>query len=189
MTGVLILPALLLEWHNRKKKSILHSPILYIAPLGLLAYMIFLQVNFRDALYFWHAQPVFGAERSSGSIIFFPQVVWRYIKMFASVSYKTETFWITFSELIFTLATITMLIIGHIRKIRLSYLVFSWLILLLPTFTGTFSSMSRYVLSAFPIYICLGLISNKYLKIILMILFVILLSLYSILFTRGHWVA
>jgi len=82
-----------------------------------------------------------------------------------------------------------LLVIGYIKRIRISYLIFSFLAITIPTFTGTFSSMPRYVLVAFPLFIVLGLIKNKLMKIFLLSIFFLLLSIFTLLFTSGHWVA
>ncbi len=168
---------------------ILHSPILYLVPLGLIIYMIYLQFAFGDALYFWHAQPVFGAQRSGGGIILLPQVLWRYFKIITSVPIDSESFWIPLLELVSTLGAITALIVGYFKKIRQSYLIFSYLSVLIPTFSGTFSSMPRYILAAFPIFIVLGMIKSRLIKIFLLACFTILLITLIILFTNGHWVS
>ena len=208
LVGIFLLPALLWEWHrnikytNNKLNSkdlfsktlhstfnILHSPILYLVPLGLISYMCYLQYKFGDFLYFWHAQPVFGAQRSGEGMILLPQVIFRYLKILLSIPTSSLIFWTSFSELLFCLVVILLLLIAHRLRIRLSYLIFSWLALLAPTLTGTFSSIPRYVLVVFPIYIVLGLIKNKILKVLILTIFFILLSLYTILFTSGHWVS
>ena len=190
LTGIFLLPALLWEWHKNKiKNKILSSPILYLVPLGLVSYMIYLQFKFGDWLYFWHAQPVFGAERSGSGIILLPQVIWRYLKILFYVPLTSEMFWISFLEVLFTLFSIILLVIAHLKKVRVSYLIFSWLAIIIPPLTGTFSSMPRYILVAFPIFISLGLIHNKYYKIILLAVFCLLLSALTILFTGGHWVS
>src|SRR3989338_656715 len=81
LVGIFLLPALFWEYLQDKSNvrgqllNVLKSPILYIAPLGLISYMIYLQINFGDALYFWHAQPIFGASREGSNIILLPQVL------------------------------------------------------------------------------------------------------------------
>ena len=216
LAGIFLLPALLWEWQQEKLKikneklkmtiknsklskyylrflhfafCILHSPTLYLVPLGLIVYMVYLQLTFGDWLYFWHAQPVFGAERSGQGIILLPQVIFRYFKILTSVTYTTEAFWVAFSEVFFTLFAIFMLAIGHKKKVRASYLIFSWLGVITPTLTGTFSSMPRYILIAFPIYIILGMIRNDNIKSFILILNFILMVIFTVLFTSGHWVA
>jgi Gpi18-like mannosyltransferase len=193
--GVFLLPALLWEWWeqnkglgNRQKAKIFYSPLLLII-VGIGIYMAYLQVKFGDALYFWHAQPVFGAQRSGNSIILLPQVLWRYMKILRSVPMYTETFWIPFAEMFFTLFCISSLLYAHKIKVRLSYLIFSWIAVILPTLTGTFSSMPRYVLVAFPMYIVLASIKRNSIKISLLLVFISLLVVFTGLFTRGHWVS
>ncbi len=214
--GILLLPALMWEWHieninyqisnikyNAKKSKItsifkkilhstfyiLHSPVLYLVPLGLIAYMFYLQLTFSDALMFWHVQPIFGAQRSGNDIILLPQVFWRYIKILISVNLHQIGFWIALWELLFTIFAIYLLLLAHKLKIRTSYLIFSWLSIIIPTFTGTLSSMPRYILTAFPLFIVLGTISGKYMKSVLLIISIILMLIFTALFTHGYWVA
>jgi len=77
-------------------------------------------------------------------------------------------------------------------KINWAFLVFAWGSYLLPTLTGNFSSMPRYILVCFPLFIYLAIFLEKkswpwrffYLTISL-----ILLIINLILFTQGYWVA
>jgi hypothetical protein len=208
--GIFLLPALLWEWicgdqksparnathsvaggkiKNNPLLSLFSTPMLYIAPLGLLSYMLYLQLFFGDALYFWHAQPVFGAERMGNSIILLPQVFFRYAKIFISNPVSSESFWIPMLEFASTLFAITALVWAHIRKVRLSYIIFSWFAIIVPTLTGTLSSMPRYVLVGLPIYIFLSSLKSTSAKSIIAAFFIILLSIVTVLFTAGHWVA
>jgi Gpi18-like mannosyltransferase len=198
LIGIFLLPALLWEWQkSRQKKQFSHtslfsyfkSPIIYLVPLGLMSYMIYLQYYFGDAFYFWHAQPVFGAQRSGSSIILLPQVIYRYIKIVCTNSYYTEAFWIPLFELISTIGAIVLLIIAHKLKIRKSLLIFSWFTVLVPTLTGTLSSMPRYILVVLPMYMVLAKIKNNWIKKLIILLFIILSSILTVLFTKGHWVA
>lgn len=212
ITGVFLLPALIWEWKldkfrlvnwNEQFKSnkkifqrsikiisiVMRSPILYLIPLGLISYMIYLQLTFGDALYFWHAQPVFGAQRTGGQFIFPLQVVWRYFKILTSISIKNYQFWTAFWELSSFFFALFVLVIAHIKKVRLSYLIFSWLVILIPSLTGTFSSLPRYMLTAFPIFIVIGSIHNKRILYLISIFFIVLLIIFTSNFIRGRWVA
>ncbi|MBI4991167.1 hypothetical protein HZB96_03690 [Candidatus Gottesmanbacteria bacterium] len=180
--------------HDSKK--IFHFPFstfhflpLYLVPLGLIAYMVYLQLTFGDWLYFWHVQPVFGAERSGGGLIFLPQVIYRYLKILFTVPWKQYDFWVSVWELGSVVAGFGLLVIGWLKKIRSSYLVFAFLAITMPTLTGTFSSMPRYILVAFPMFIALGLIKNKSFKILLSVVCYLLSGIFIILFTRGYWVS
>ena len=98
-------------------------------------------------------------------------------------------FWTAFYELGSFIFVLIMMILAHKQKIRKSYLKFSWLALILPTLTGTLSSMPRYILVIFPIYVVLANIRNRLIKVIITILFIILLMISTVLFTRGYWLS
>ena len=215
ITGIFLLPAILYEWYvqkqNRKSNSknsiekrqisafiktflqlitnILASPILYLIPLGLFGYMLYLQIYFHDALYFWHAQGVFGAQRNGSVIILLPQVLWRYLKILTTVSIFSQAFGAAFWEFAAFIFSTVLLFLAHVKKVRPSYLLFSWMVILIPTLTGTLSSLPRYILMAFPIFITLGLVKNQVLQFIIAFFFAILLIFLSAHFIAGLWVA
>lgn len=193
LAGIFLLPALVLEgfkYLNFNLKTILTKWLwLLLFPItGLASYIIYLKVTINDLLAFIHVQPAFGAERSGGEIILLPQVIFRYIKIFLTVPITAYQLWIAVLELSMFLSAVALLVIFW-RKIRLSYLLFSFLSIISPTFSGTLSSMPRYTLTVFPIFIALSLIKNQLLKATLLILYAILLLILTALFTRGYWVA
>lgn len=193
LTGIFLLPALGWEllsdsFHPRGVFKALRLPLALI-PVGLLSYMLYLQMKFGDWLYFWHAQPVFGAQRAGSAIILLPQVLWRYFKILTSVSFLSETFFISAVELASTAGAILLLIVGYFKKIKPSYLIFAFLSVFIPPLTGTFSSMPRYILVAFPIFIVLGMLKSRLIKGALLAVFAVLLFILTILFTNGHWVS
>lgn len=186
ITGVLLIPLYLIEAY-KSKKSINYIWAL-ITPLGILSYMYFLKSNFNNPFYFLSAQPIFGAGRSGGEIILLPQVIYRYIKIFLTTSFFSLSFLNAFLEFIFTLIPLATLLV-FVKKMRLSYWIFSVTTLLIGTLTGTFSSMPRYVLISivllFPYLITQF---RKYVKpaILASILLGIILTM---LFVRGYWIA
>lgn len=204
ISGAFLLPCLILEYIYQNNNiqsisyiknnllkisiSVIKSKFFYIVPLGLIAYMYYLKVTYNDALYFWHAQPAFGAERSIG-LILPPQVIWRYIKIVTTIEPYSYSFWYALWEGVAYLFGAVALFMGHRMRIRLSYLVFGWFILLVPGLTGTFSSMPRYLLLAFPIYIVIGSIRNKYIYGIYLVISTLLLVIFTLNFSRGLWVA
>lgn len=188
--GILLLPSLLVDYYLSKKKTKKSSVLfLFLIPLGLLMYMYYLQIKFNDPLLFWHAQPAFGAERLGSSIIFPPQVIYRYSKILLSVSVANSGFWVALFELLSLIYAFILLLIGFFKKIRISYLLFASLSILLPTLTGTLSSMPRYIVIAFPIFISLGLIKNRLLKITILFIHFVILIISVIFFTRGYWIS
>lgn len=194
LIGILLLPAILWERYTQKKdityfKKIIRFPPLYLIPLGLISYMLYLQWRFGDALLFWHVQPVFGAQRSGSAIITPFQVLWRYFKIITSVPSTQYQWWTAIYELAGFLMALFCLIAAHLKKVRLPYLIFAWLALITPVLTGTFSSIQRYILIIFPIYLALALIKTKWLKILILFLFAGLLIVSTVLFTNGFWVS
>ncbi len=197
LIGILLIPALLVElWLQKKPKSVIkfiktsRQELLAILLVsgGLLLYMRYLATHFSDALYFLHAQPVFGAQRSSEKLILLYQVFWRYTKMMFTVKPLSLLYYTVSQELILSIVFLILSIIA-LKKIRLSYAVFGALAYILPTLTGTLSSMPRYVLAAFPTFIILGHIKSKIIRFLLLTVSFSLLIINVFLFTRGYWVS
>ena len=195
LAGIFLLPALIIEWLiQRNYKVSLSSwkdmkPLLglLMVPLGLIIYMSYLAIRFGDPLYFVHAQSVFGAQRSSNEIILLPQVLWRYVKIFMTVTPNQYGFWTALWEFGVT-ALFLAAFIPMVKRIRLSYVVFSALAMILPTLTGTLSSMPRYTIVSFALFPILAMLP-KALRVILLVVFGLLLILFTILYTRGYWVS
>ena len=139
---------------------------------------------------FVHVQTFFGAGRSSDKIILLYQVFWRYFKMLVTVEKHTLTYFVVVMEFTSAVIFLTLIIFTYLKR-WYSYLIFMALAFIAPTLTGTFSSLSRYVLVLFPGFIILSLWAEKYrwLRILYPILAIPLLIFCLILFTRGYWVA
>lgn len=179
LVGLFLAPAISLG-----KRNLL--PLL-VAPLGFLAYVLYLAVEFKNPLYFLTAQSIFGQERATTQIVLLPQVIWRYIKILTTaqgLGLANAAF-----EFFMTAFAFVCLAIAWKIKIKREWLLFSFLAILTPTLTGTFTSMPRYILVAFPIYIVLAHIKSTGIKITLTIIFLLLLFITTALFTRGYWVA
>ena len=202
LVGIFILPALVVQLFadvptrqlpSSIKKNIHILVLLSLSLFGLFAFMSFLQFEFSDPLYFFHVQSEFGSGRQE-SLIFLPQTLWRGIKIVVTV--PLSRIWLTYAqELLFTVLSVLTLVVGVWRrrslKLPLSWLVFALGVVLLPTLTGTLSSMPRYILVTFPLYIIWAQFLQKY-KVtrgILMVLSLSLLIYNTVLFIQGYWVA
>ena len=167
------------------KKNRTFVPLL-IVPLGLLIYMFYLKIEFNNPLYFLTSQNVWGQERSTSQIILLPQVFWRYLKILTTtngLALLSAVFELTTT--VFALAILTF----AYKRVKTQWLVFSFLAVLTPTLTGTLTSMPRYVLVAFPIFIILAQIKSDLTKSLILFIFAIILTIATVLFTRGYWVA
>lgn len=159
---------------------------LIIIPTGLLLYMVYLKLEFGNPFLFFSSQGAFGQGRST-EIIILPQVFFRYIKLLMdSKGFALITVVLEFTS---TLFVIFLLIKAYFQKMDKSWLLYSAVAVFTPTLTGTLTSMPRYILVAFPIYVVLSRISNLNIRISLLLLFSILLFGLSVMFLRGYWIA
>lgn len=197
--GIFLLPALILEYMLQtkiEKFSILSSIRIFaknawgilLIPFGLFSYMYYLSLSVGDSLAFVHTQPAFGANRSADAIILLPQVVFRYIKIFLTVPLINYDYWVAFLEIASFFSVLIALLIG-LKKVRLSYIVYSLLAIVTPTMTGTFSSMPRYVLVAFPIFILFASLKGRFAKFLLSLISLVLFMILTMLFVQGYFVA
>ncbi len=160
--------------------------------LGVFSYILYLWKNFNNPFYFLSAQAAFQNERvfNLTHIVTPLQVVWRYFKILTQVSYSHPDFWVAVLELsAFLFGFVLLGFLTVKKKIPTKYLLFSWPALLLPAFSGTFSSFPRYLLTIFPIFIGLALIKKPVYKIAILLVFFCLLSLLTMLWLRGYWIS
>lgn len=123
--------------------------ILPLAISGLLMYMFYLWIKFGDPLMFVHVQSMFATGRTNGQIILLPQVLYRYLRIFATVPLSSSLgMRAVFEFLTFICSAIWLIKKWHILpRAQWYYVVLS---LLLPTLSGTLSSLPRYVLVLVP---------------------------------------
>ena len=184
--GIFLFPALVVEmWQQGKKKNIL--PLL-LAPAGLVVYMIFLHRTTGDSLAFLHSLPAYGVFRSDRIILLY-QVFWRYAKMLATV-HPGELIYINIVfEAVVGLIFLITSVFAFLRQ-RPSYAIFNLAAYLVPTLTGSFVFLPRYVLVCFPSFILLGqfLVSRPKLRIGYLLVSGSIFVLFLALFTAGYWV-
>jgi len=168
---------------------------------GLGSYCFYLWKTTGDPLMFLTSQPAFGANRST-HLVFLPQVVWRYLKIFFTANHNFQYYISLFEFIIFflVLTVLTFDLFKHFKfnknfklKIlnyeRLGLSLFSFTNLLLPTLTGTFSSIPRYALFSFSFFLYLAQVENKLIKIVIGVLFFIFHIIFLGLFTQGYFVS
>lgn len=188
--GVLLLPAFLIEAYQQKTKL---SKIfwIFLIPLGLGVYMIYQYITVGDPLAFYRLQKIVGEQHQSGFTLL-PQVYFRYFKMLTTVEVSNPIYQTILLEAITGVLFFTLPIIGYFKKVRLSYIFYSMVGFLSPTIQGSFSSVPRYIIVFFPSFLVLALIlikSSNILRFLVLLLFFAILTLETILFLRGYWVA
>jgi len=193
--GIIIIPVILVEWlvsiwKNKDWSKKIPWAVL-IAPIGLLSYMLFLLKKVGDPFAFFNTLASFGEQRSS-HLILLPQVFYRYMVKILPALHTTfwPTLFTTYLEFVIGLLFLIIICLSF-KKLRLSYWFFLLFGYLIPTFSGSFSSLPRYVLVLFPTYILVGLMAAKSKKVffaIATISFILLVVSFS-LFARGYWVS
>lgn len=204
IVGIFLIPALVIElWqqqHFRSKNypklalSFLKKEWRKIAMLtlglsGVAIYMLFLNHEFHDPLYFFHIQSSFGGGRQS-SLVLYPQVFFRYLKILLTVRPFDFKYYAYVQEFVFgSLGFVVVL--ATLWKTHFSYAFFSFCAFFLPTLTGTFSSLPRYALVCFSIFLLMAPYFKKHRMFFVLYLCISipLLLLNTVLFLQGYWVA
>lgn len=188
LVGVFL--GLVLVWHllSRYKTSrlfyVLSLAILCLS--GFIGYSYFLWSQFGDPLMFMHVQEMFGANRSGGELILLPQVLYRYAKMVLTVDPTTFLYQRIWLELIFFMGA-AYAWFKNLKSNTLEINLYVISSLLLPTLTGTLSSIPRYILVLTPFLLPQTM---KKSHLLLLLTFNVLLMLYLFShFAHGTFVA
>jgi len=163
---------------------------------GLLIYSFYLARNFGDPLAFYHVQEKFGAERTSQGVILLPQVIFRYLKILTTAqvnfqyfiaSFELLIFLVVFGVLVFDLYKITKNRTENFNYLSLN--LYSIAVLILPTLTGTLSSIPRYALVSYGFFFALSKIKNLWIKLSIVIIFSTFHIILFIYFLKGYFVS
>lgn len=199
VVGISLVAALAVEYilQNKLYKNINFIKYLNLMLLGLLmgfgllAYLYFMYKQTGDPLIFIHEVEIFGNQRSS-SLVLLPQVFYRYfLKILPSLNNYWPAVFSTFLELNTAVIFLGLIILGYF-KLRLSYWTYLTLGYLIPTLSGSFSSLPRYVLVLFPGFILITKILQKqsrFVQIALAAISFACLGLATAMFARGYWIS
>lgn len=199
LVGIFLLPALLFEYVLQSKvKNISLLPLrvfsrkalgIFLTPLGLVSYIYFLTITTSDSLAFVHAQPAFGAGRSRGDVILLPQVLYRYFRIFTTVSLSSYSYWIALLEILIFFISVASLYLAYKSGVRRSYIIFSFFSIFIPTLSGTLSSLPRYALSGIAMFIFFATIKSNFFRLTILLIGMMLETILAMLFLRGYFVS
>ncbi|KKP86510.1 MAG: hypothetical protein UR89_C0021G0012 [Candidatus Roizmanbacteria bacterium GW2011_GWA2_35_8] len=194
--------------YKSKLLSFLYLILLMSPFFGLSIYCYYLWKTTGDPLFFLNVQPIFGANRST-HLILLPQVIWRYLKIFFTADWNFQYF-TSVIEFLFFAFVFTVLIFDLFKHLkftlpagrqgknfkfkilnftRLGLSLFSLANIVLPTLTGTLSSIPRYSLFSISMFIFLSEIKNNLLKTAIIIIFLILHVVLFGFFRQGYFVS
>lgn len=186
LVGSLLALSLIIKYLQKGKNRFLLIPLTIISLSGLTLYSYYLNQQFSDPLMFVHVQSMFGMGRSTDSLILLPQVIYRYLKMFLTVPIlSTLSARIYFEFASFSLAFYLAIRYWSTRSLSLNfYLILS---LILPTLTGTLSSIPRYILVLIPFLIPLHYLRKFQIRYATLSIPLLIYFFYQ--FARGYFVA
>lgn len=182
--GVLLTIPLFWEYFQHKGFKFRKEIVSVFAPsLGLASYMAYLWVNFGNPFYFIIHQQFW--ERSIEINIFA-----NYLRQVGLVFdlFKNHNPWHLIEFIAVNL--VLMLIIHSLKnKIRTSYVLWMFLLLIPGIMQNMWTSMNRYVLVIFPLYIAMAVLTkkNKFLHDIILIVSGTLLAYHTALFINFIW--
>lgn len=194
VVGLALVPALLFELYIQyrqkfNKAFLLKALLILVSPISLLFFSLFNYSKWNDALYFIHSHSLLGNSRESTSVVLFPQTIYRYFKILLTLNPAQYEWFVAALELLFFLFLIIICYLAIKQKIRTSYLIYSFIALIFPISSGTFSGLPRYLSIAFPIFITLALIKSSRIKILILTIFIILQCILLMFFSKGYFIA
>lgn len=178
--GLAVMAAILIEIFlsgiNRKNWVIL------LSPTAFLIYCLYLFQETHNPLYF------IVAESHWQRIVSFPWVgFWETIQSLSRSNFINQYF-SSFWDLIFAIFGLGIIIRGA-RFLPRLYLSYSLFALAIPLLTPSLSSVPRFLLPIFPIFIVIAKIKNKNFIFFYQTLSLMLLSAFAILYINGFWVS
>ena len=197
LPGLLIAIVLAIEYlehisWNYKKLNINALAIL-LAPIGLVAYITFLAAMYGDPIGFIHAYKAWNYQVFNPNIL---QTVGEFFKRAVLVNKITgidslQAYWNSFIELASWLLPLIIVILAW-KKMPISYRVYILLSLLLFSLNSNLTSVNRYILPLFPMYIVaaewLGKY-NPYVFSLVLCISALCLGFCISLFAGGFWIA
>lgn len=165
---------------ERKRNLDLKAFFLPFSISGVLLYSAYLYSKFKDPLYFLTVE-------SAWQRTFTNPILTIYSYLTTNIHHKPIN---DYLDVISTVGFLIALFFG-VKKIPKAWWLYSLLVILVPASSATLTSMPRYVLSAFPVFILIAIfLQDKiFLKIITWGLFLALQIALSITFVNGHWAA
>lgn len=151
------------------------------APMGFLIYCLFLFRQTGDPFYFITAENHWQRTLTVPGVGF-----WETIRNLSNTGLNLK--FNVFLDLIFATFGVG-LAIRAFRFLPTSLAIYTFISVLIPLFTPTLSSIPRFLLVIFPIFILIALIKNNYIKLGFQIISISLLAIFIALFFRGYWVS
>lgn len=168
--------------------------LIFLKPFGIMVAGVFFIALFslwrwHDALYVIHAQESVVNGRQLNHLVLFPQTLVRYIRILASVPYTQYAWWISLLEFLSFFFGACGLVYAWIKRVPKAYILFSLFMFLIPTQSGTFNGLPRYIIVLFPVFIALALTKSRVVKGLYIIVGLVALFFLLAYFSQGYFVS
>lgn len=163
-------------------------PYFLIGVMGVISYMMYLQIYFNDPLLFTKAQLEWCLSQGRCQLTFPLNTLSEYGKLI-SIGWIKPTLTPTFIDWFFSVIFL-LLLIPAFKLLKINYVIYCTAVILLPLTSGSSVSMIRYLLAAFPLFFIVPFLTRYKLILYILSLLLFLLQLRFVrLFTSGMWVA
>jgi hypothetical protein len=143
LEAVALIPTLLLIRVSRGWRLVLADLWFLVTPLGLLAYMAYLQSRWGDPLLFLRVHSLFGRGLTNP--------LWTLVNPIRDGTARLEP------AVLGTYLVFGLLVFGFFTRVRRSILLYGWLLFLIPLASGVYISIYRVHLVNLAIYLVIGL--------------------------------
>ena len=186
---IVFLLAHLFEKRFNLKKIDKNLFFICLAPLGLIFYMIFLQIKFDDLWIFLRAQKEWGTWTQFSapwkSLFYHLRILFDF-NLLKNIS--VETYFQFFRDFLFW-PIFAICSIFVVKAIGWPYALYNFLTLFVITFRFPMTSANKHIMLLFPVYILLALWSkNQVVRFLVLLLFAFLFFFYTTLFIKGNFI-
>lgn len=180
LAGLAVVIALIIDLFIKKKLR--KNWMIFLSPSGFLLFCIYQYFQSGNPAAFIEAESYW--QRS----LTFPGIgFWETIKSLISINGFLFKYPVTLIDLSISVLGVG-LILRSIKFLQTRYFVYGLGSIILPLLTPTLSSMPRFFLTIFPIFIILTMMPN-YFKLTFMVISLVLLVILATLFINGYWAA
>lgn len=179
--GLILILAIFIEIIRHKKLG-KNNMTLLLSPLGFLGYCLFLYAQTGQPFYFMEAQTEWGR------LIGLPWIpFWETLNNIFQGGFIQKYYYAIF-DLIFAVFGLGMAL-RSVRFLPSLYSFYTLASILIPLLSSNLTSISRFLLPVFPVFILLAFIKNQTFETFYLIISLILIMFFSALFLNWYWVA
>ncbi len=166
-------------------RKILTLPFFYllISVLPLIAFLIYQQIAFGSFINFLgHEETMWGRRLS------FPweAPIYTLRLVLTNIFTTNELIAHMYTRLVFLLLNLVVFIYAF-SKLRLSYLIYFFVTMLIPLLSGSLGDIMRFSLTNYPLFIAIGLIKNDFILQSYYFVSILLLSIFIVLFINNYF--